>query len=201
MSRTLVAQHPAARLAAGTGLLRQAVPDRDAASIRDFVCELSPHSQYLRFFAAVAPPSTGLLRALCGAGDADVLLVTDATGGVIGHGMAADESAGAGLASSIGLAVADAWQRRGIGTLLLHALISRATSRGVGSLIFEVLPANRVMLGIIGRHWPEACSERTPDALVFRPAITPRLATAERPLPSHVDLTGERCTRRPPAAA
>jgi len=201
MTRTLVARCPTARLTAGTGLLRQAVPDRDAASIRDFVCGLSPRSQYLRFFAAVAPPSTGLLRALCGGGDADVLLVTDAGGGVIGHGMAADEPAGAGRASSIGLVVADAWQRRGIGTLLLNALISRAASRGVGSLVFEVLPANRVMLGIVAQHWPEARSERTPDALVFRPAITPRLATAERRVPSRVDLTGERCTRTPPAAA
>ena len=186
MDRTLVAEERIAHSAAGTSLLRRASPS-DAARIRDFVCGLSPRSQYLRFFAAVAPPSTGLLRALCGAGDADVLLVTDGDGSVIGHGMAADEPAGAGRASSIGLVVADAWQRQGIGTLLLDALMARAVCRGVGSLVFEVLPANRVMLGIIGRRWPGAPAERTPDAIVFRPEITPR-GTAGRRVPSLVDL-------------
>jgi GNAT superfamily N-acetyltransferase len=117
-----------------------------------------------------------LLRALCGTGGADVLLVTDCRGTVIGHGMAADATAGdlpTGHApeSSIGLVVADAWQRRGIGTQLLDALAGRARVRGVSRLVLEVLPDNRVMLGIIRRRWPEAPAERTRDAIVFRPAI------------------------------
>ncbi len=154
--------------------------------IRDFVCALSPRSQYLRFFAAVAPPSSGLLRALCGAGGADVLLVTDRRGGVIAHGMAADAVTGTGLESSIGLVVADAWQRRGIGTQVLRTLADRAGHRGVGSLTLEVLPDNRVMLGIIRRRWPDAPAERTPDAVVFRPAI--RRAGPARPLPRVVPI-------------
>jgi ribosomal protein S18 acetylase RimI-like enzyme len=156
-------------------LLRQARPD-DLTGIREFVCALSPRSRYLRFFAAVAQPSTGLLRALCGAGGADVLLVTDRRGVIIGHGMAADATtadAGAGhrLESSIGLVVADAWQRRGIGAQLLDALAGRAHRRGVTRLVLEVLPDNRVMLGMIRRRWPEASAERTLDAIVFRPPI------------------------------
>ncbi len=156
-------------------LLRQARPD-DLTGIREFVCALSPRSQYLRFFAAVAPPSTSLLHALCGTGGADVLLVTDRRGVVIGHGMAADAAAGDravghGLESSIGLVVADAWQRRGVGTQLLDALAGRARRRGVTRLVLEVLPDNRVMLGIIRRRWPEPPAERTLDAIVFRPAI------------------------------
>jgi ribosomal protein S18 acetylase RimI-like enzyme len=149
-------------------LLRRATPD-DVTSIREFVCGLSPRSQYLRFFAAVAPPSTGLLRALCGTGGADVLLVVDRSGAVIGHGMAAD--AADGLETSIGLVVADAWQRRGVGTQVLQALASRAARRGVDSLVLEVLPDNRVMRGIIARRWPDAPAERRQDAIVYRPAI------------------------------
>lgn len=155
-------------------VLRQARSD-DLAAVREFVCALSPRSRYLRFFAAIVSPSTGLLGALCGSGGADVLLVTDRYGVVIGHGMAADASAsdapGDGLESSIGLVVADAWQRRGIGTQLLTALEGRARARGVSHLMLEVLPDNRVMLGIIRRRWPEASAQRTPDAVVFRPAI------------------------------
>jgi GNAT superfamily N-acetyltransferase len=173
-------------------VLRQARTD-DLAGIREFVCALSPRSQYLRFFAAVAPPSTGLLRALCGTGGADVLLVTDRRGAVIGHGMAADATAGGagadhGLESSIGLVVADAWQRCGIGTQLLDALAGRARSRGVTRLVLEVLPDNRVMLGIIRRRWPEAPAERTLDAIVFRPAI--RHAGCPPPIPRVVAIGG-----------
>jgi GNAT superfamily N-acetyltransferase len=185
-------------------LLRQGQPD-DLTSIREFVCALSPRSQYLRFFAAVAPPSTGLLRALCGTGGADVLLVTDRRGGIVGHGMAADAAAGEAsvgceLESSIGLVVADAWQRRGIGSQLLAALMSRAHRRGVGGLVLEVLPGNKVMLSIIRRRWPEAPAERTPDALVFRPAIHD--AVGWRPVPRVVaigppgDQGGQRVTAR-----
>jgi len=151
--------------------LRQAGP-ADSAAIREFVCRLSQRTQRLRFFASVAPPSTGLLRALAGAsGRADVLLVTAGDGTVIAHGMAADAPARDGVESSIGLVVADAWQRRGVGTQLLRALTTRAARRGVGTLALEVLPDNHVMLGIIRSQWPEAPVERTPDALVFRPAM------------------------------
>ena len=161
MDRTLVA----------LALLRQADP-ADCAAIGEFVCGLSPRTQRLRFFASVAPPSTGLLRALCGTtGRADVLLATDSDGTVIAHGMAADSPARDGVESSIGLVVADGWQRRGVGTLLLRALETRAARRGVGALVMEVLPDNHVMLGIITRRWPEAPAERTPDSIIFRPAI------------------------------
>jgi GNAT superfamily N-acetyltransferase len=177
-------------------VVRQATPD-DLTGIREFVCALSPRSQYLRFFAAVAPPSTGLLRALCGIGGADVLLVTDHRGAVIGHGMAADATAGGGLESSIGLVVADAWQWRGIGTLLLDALVSRARHRGVARLVLEVLPENRVMLGIIHRRWPETPAERTLDAIVLRPAI--RSAGCPQPIPRLLAI-GERSHQGGPGA-
>jgi Acetyltransferase (GNAT) family len=157
---------------AGLALLRPAGP-ADSADIREFVCGLSPRTQRLRFFACVAPPSTGLLRALCGtSGRADILVVTDSDGTIIAHGMAADAPAHDGLESSIGLVVADDWQRRGVGTRIMAALIRRAARRGVGSLVLEVLPDNHVMLGIIGRRWPDAPVDRAPDALVFRPAIS-----------------------------
>ncbi|HEY7324579.1 MAG TPA: GNAT family N-acetyltransferase [Streptosporangiaceae bacterium] len=177
MDRTLVATAP----------LRQAGP-ADSDAIREFVCGLSLRTQRLRFFAAVAPPSTGLLRALCGVtGRADILLVTDSDGTMIAHGMAADAHAREGLESSIGLVVADGWQRRGIGTQLLRALMIRAARRGVGSLVLEVLPDNHVMRGIIARQWPDAPAEWTPDALVYRPAIPPE--TSLRTVPAAIRIS------------
>ena len=153
--------------------VRSASPD-DADRIREFVCGLSPRSQYFRFFASVAPPSTSLLRALSGAsGTADILLVTDSCGAVIGHAMAADACVAGRLESNIGLVIADDWQQRGLGTGLLSLLVGRAAERGVSTLVLDVLPANDRMRGIIRRRWPDAPIERTRDAIVIRPAIGP----------------------------
>jgi GNAT superfamily N-acetyltransferase len=193
MNQTPVAPPPAAPhvprragAAAATGLLRRAGP-ADADRIRAFVCGLSPRSQYFRFFASVAPPSTGLLRALTGsAGPADVLIITAESGEVIAHGMAADVSRPSGEAASIGLVVADRWQHHGLGTLLLSTLVGRAAGRGITSLELDVLPANDRMRGIITRRWPDAPIERTRDAIIYRPVIAP--PSAGLPVPSLIGL-------------
>jgi GNAT superfamily N-acetyltransferase len=165
---------------AGSGLdnpanwrLREAGP-QDAGQIRDFVCGLSVRNQYLRFFAPVAPPSSSLLRALSGGnGGADILVVTDDRGKVVGHGMAVDGAEYHGAPTTeIGLVVADSWQGRGLGTTLLRTLARRASDRGVRTLVMEVLPENRRMLGIIGRRWPQAERERTSDSIIVRAAIS-----------------------------
>jgi ribosomal protein S18 acetylase RimI-like enzyme len=178
MERTLVG---------GTVLLRQARPEDDAR-ISDFVCALSPEARYFRFFASVAPPSAGLLRALSGGTGADILLVTDWAGAVIAHGMAADTTVGDGLASNIGLAVTDRWQQHGLGGLLLSTLMGRAARRGVRSLVLDVLPDNRRMLGMVNRRWPGTPWERTPDAIVIRPEITPWQAAGGWPVPAVMGL-------------
>jgi GNAT superfamily N-acetyltransferase len=165
MERTLVRS---------TGLIRTAGPG-DADRVRTFVCGLSPKSQYFRFFASVAPPSTGLMRALCGeTGSADILVLTDSSGAVIGHAMAADARRPDGLLeANIGVVIADEWQDRGLGTKMLSMLVSRAAGRGVSTLVLDVLPANDRMRGIIARRWPDAPVERTRDAIVIRPQIGP----------------------------
>jgi GNAT superfamily N-acetyltransferase len=178
MDRTLIA---------AAALLRQARPE-DADCISEFVCGLSPEARYLRFFASVAPPSSGLLRVLSGATGADCLLMTDGAGAVIAHGMAADTAVGGELASNIGLVVTDRWQQQGLGRLLLSTLVGRAARRGVRSLIVDVLPDNHRMLGMIDRRWPGAPRERTRDATIIRPAITPWQAAGSWPVPAIVRL-------------
>jgi len=147
----------------------------DADRIRAFVCGLSPQSQYFRFFASVAPPSTSLLRALSGqTGSADILVLTDSRDMIIGHAMAADGPApGGDLETNIGLVIADHWQSKGLGTRLLGLLVSRAARRGVSRLVIDVLPANDRMRGIVARRWPDAPAERTRDALIIRPPLRP----------------------------
>jgi len=181
--------------ATASGLIRQGRED-DAKCISEFVCALSALSRYLRFFASVAPPSTGLLRVLCGGTGADILVVTDRNGAVIAHAMAADTAVPGGLASNIGLVVADPWQQQGLGTLLLSTLIGRASRRGVGSLVLDVLPSNDRMLGIIHRRWPDAPQQRTRDAIVFSPLITPSQAAGRHAVPAVISLAGDRQIRQ-----
>jgi GNAT superfamily N-acetyltransferase len=164
------------------------------------VCRLSPRSLYFRFFASVAPPSTGLLRALSGAtGSADIQLMTDSSGALIGHGMAADVCGAAGrLETNIGLVIADEWQQRGLGSTLLTELVSRAARRGVRALVLDVLPENDPMRRIIRRRWPDAPAERTRDALIFRPLIGSADAGHPMALPGAV---GPRVSDRPASHA
>ena len=176
--------------------MRQVRPEDDADRISEFVCGLSAQSRYFRFFASVAPPSSGLLRALCGGTGADVLLVTDGAGAVIAHGMAADTRVGDELASNLGLVVTDRWQQQGLGGLLLSTLVGRAAGRGIRSLVLDVLPENERMLGIINRRWPDARRERTRDAIVIRPAITPDQRTGVWPVPAIVRLSAQSGIRR-----
>ena len=178
-----------------TGFIREGRQD-DAKRVSEFVCALSPQSRYLRFFASVAPPSSGLLRVLCGGTGADILVVTDRNGAVVAHAMAADTAVPGGLASNVGLVVADPLQEQGLGTLLLSTLVGRASRRGVGSLVLDVLPSNNRMLGIIARRWPDAPQQRTRDAIVFNPPITPLQAAGGHAVPAVISLPGGRQIRQ-----
>ena len=178
----------------------------DASGIRDFVRGLSMRSQYFRFFTAVSPPSSGLLRRLTGdsgsrgggsgsgRSHSDILVITDDAGGVIGHGMAVDAEQCGVVSADIGLVIADNWQSQGLGTVLLRVLVSRAARRGVRELVLEVMATNTRMLGIIDRHWPDAARKRTSDGITVRADITRRA----RALAIHHQ--GERDDSRRPAA-
>ncbi len=146
---------------------------RDAEMIRNFINGLTVRTQFLRFFASVAPPSSGLLRGLCGAGGGADAVLAFHQGSVIGHCMAADKTGPDGaLASEIGLVVADRWQQHGVGTALLRAVAARAAARGARTLVMDVLPGNDRMLGMIERRWPAARRELTADSVIIRAGLT-----------------------------
>lgn len=142
---------------------------QDADQIRDFVIGLSPRTQFRRFFASVSPPSSGLMRGLCGAGGGtDVLLATH-DGAVVGHCMAADRTEGDGArVSELGLVVSDGWQDRGIGTALLELAVRRAAGRGTQQLVMDVMPGNDRMRAMIEHRWPAARREVQRDSVTFR---------------------------------
>jgi GNAT superfamily N-acetyltransferase len=199
----------------GAGLITIRPAGRaDAEAIRSFITGLSPRTQYRRFFAGVSPPSSALLRGLAGAGNgADIVVATRRVAGrsgpdrsrpqcgqldcgepLIGHAMAADRIASDGMRTvEIGLVVADASQRRGVGSALLRVLLARAFARGARTVVMEVLPGNKDVLAMIARRWPAACYERTADSVVVRARLAPPPAVAHVPGPA----AGARTAVRP----
>ena len=149
----------------------------DLAALSDFFAGLSVESRYLRFFAPVTP-ARDLLHLLSG-GPANVdAIVAVAAGVIVGHAMAADrpypknpgdpgDRCGVRV-TDVGVVVADAWQRGGMGAALMRALVTRAQDRGVTSLAMDVLPGNRKVLAMVIGHWPDAAIEHSPDSLDIR---------------------------------
>lgn len=63
-------------------------------------------------------------------------------------GVARFDDLGGGRAE-IAFVVADAWQGRGVGRLLLRELAQRARALGVKTFVADVLPGNARMLGLV----------------------------------------------------
>ena len=151
-----------------TAVIRPAGP-ADLAALSDFFAGLSVESSYLRFFAPVTPGG-GLLHLLSGSPANVDAIVAVADGIIVGHAMAADgsEDPCGSRVTDVGVVVADAWQRRGVGAALMRTLVTRAQARGVTALALDVLPGNRVVLAMIIGHWPDAAIGRSPDSLEIR---------------------------------
>ena len=103
--------------------------------VREFCARLSPRARYLRFLLPVPVLPDSLVRLLADVDDprrlAMVAQVEDADGARCGDvvalgNLAAIEDGHAEL----GLVVADAWQRQGIGTALARKLLNAAAVRG-----------------------------------------------------------------------
>jgi predicted N-acetyltransferase YhbS len=172
MNRTLaIGAVPAGRYS-----VRPAGP-ADTEAIREFLNCLSLQTRYFRFFTAVGP-TAGLLRILSGGTPGtDVLVISDACGAIVGHGMAAAITADGRPGIDIGLVVADSWQGQGLGTVLLRLLTARAAARGIAAVLVEVLPENSRMLGLIDRNFPSVRKAWNGDAI----SVTADITGAARP--------------------
>ena len=134
-----------ARLQDGTSVILRPVRRCDIAALRAFMHRLSPESRYLRFHSAVSKLSETQCQYLVSADGKDhVALVAWKEGVVIGEGRyirlknSPDEA-------EVAFAVADALQRRGLGSLLCKELVIAARRSGIRSFRAEVLAENRGM--------------------------------------------------------
>lgn len=129
---------------------------------------LSPRSRYLRFHTP-APRLTSTMRAVMLGVDEHryVALVAEAgSGQPVGLGQIIRARADPGSAE-IAVAVADVWQRRGVGRDLVAGLTQQAVTWGVHRVSARVLPENRAARRLFATAFPLHHAHRDADADVL----------------------------------
>ena len=121
--------------------------DRDA--LAEGFERLGPESRYRRFFAPVVRLTDAQLEYLTDVDhhDHEALVAVDEQTRD-GVGVARFVRLAEGMAEPA-VAVADDWQRRGVGTHLLDALADRARQEGISVFVAPVLADNAAVLGLL----------------------------------------------------
>lgn len=135
-------------LADGERLTLRHIAPTDYDREQAFVRELSPESSYLRFHGTVKDLSRKDLEKFTNPDSRNAVALI-----VLRRGEAGEEEIGVaryvidpdGANCEFAIVVADAWQKRGIGTRLMNALIMHIQAGGVKRISGTVLKRNSVM--------------------------------------------------------
>jgi acetyltransferase len=135
-----------------TGIVIRPMLPRDTGLQRDFFRDLSAESRYNRFMAQVNNAPEALIERLAAVDHVRhlALLAVAMDGGravMIGEARYVVDDRDA-TTCELAIAVADAWQRRGIGRALLHRLQRQAAASGICRMVAETLIGNRGMIGL-----------------------------------------------------
>jgi GNAT superfamily N-acetyltransferase len=133
------------RLHTGEAIELHPMQPDDAAALVDFHHRLSRETTYRRFFSPHPELSAKELDRFTHVDHLDREAIVATMGErIVGVGRY-DRRPGDAEAE-VAFVVADAWQRHGIGAILLERLIRLARSRGIERLTAETLPVNAPML-------------------------------------------------------
>jgi nucleotide-binding universal stress UspA family protein/RimJ/RimL family protein N-acetyltransferase len=135
----------------GAPILIRALEPDDREALAEGFARLSPESRYRRFFAPAPELRERDLDHLMGVDhhDHEALVAVDARTGE-GIGVARYVRIAPEVAEPA-IVVADDWQRRGVATRLLDALVARAREEGVRRFEAPVLASNDEALRLLGR--------------------------------------------------
>jgi len=132
----------------GSTVTVRKIRPEDEADLARFFSHLSLESRVFRFFAAIANFDSSAKRMV----DVDyisrygILALAGPSPGIVGHAMYVTIEPGK---AELALAVADAFQGRGLGTILLGQLAEAASSSGIQVLEAVVRPENHRMLEVL----------------------------------------------------
>jgi len=136
-------------LAGGRRIHIRALGAADREALAQGFERLGPQSRYMRFFAPVVRLTSSQLSYLTDIDhhDHEALVAVDEDSGN-GVGVARYVRIGEHEAEPA-VAVADDWQRMGVGTLLLDELADRARAEGIGLFTAQVLADNAAALAML----------------------------------------------------
>ena len=136
----------------GTRVVIRPIRPEDRQIEQDFVHNLSDESRYFRFFNAIRDLSESALTRFTQV-DYDrnmaLIAVIIENGRETQIGVARYSINPDGRSCEFAIAVADAWQRKGIGSKLLHNLMDAARRRGLETMEGSVLSGNAKMLALM----------------------------------------------------
>lgn len=133
-------------LADGTTALIRPLAPADHDAVLDLHTErMSDASRRMRFFGASRRAPELAVDRLCGPPRPGFLALSAWVGGdLVGEADYESES-GHEDAAELAVAVADAWQHRGVGTLLIEHLVHAARERGIHTIEADTLASNRAV--------------------------------------------------------
>ena len=144
----------ALRLIDGSEVVVRSIRPDDAPLLQAFVRRLSARSRRFRFFAALAELSAAQLERFVNVEPARGLALIalskrqEQSAIVAEARYALEQESGD---AEFAIAVADEFQRRGLGTQLVKRLLASALGRGVRRLFGEIKSDNRAMLAVAAR--------------------------------------------------
>jgi GNAT superfamily N-acetyltransferase len=152
----------------GNVMMRRAGP-QDTNRIQAYIRALSPISRRNRFLGALNEVSWKELHAMAGTHrNSHPIFIAETVIGntctMIGEGRYAVSD---GFNCEFAVSVADAWQHKGLGTLLVELIASRAKTLGLRYLVGEVFSSNQPMIAL-ARKSGFAVTEIIADARLVR---------------------------------
>jgi GNAT superfamily N-acetyltransferase len=139
------------RLPGGESVMVRAISPQDADRLQAYMRNLSGPARRNRFLGAVSeltPKELERLTHMGGPGELASIAFAGAGGEASMIAEAIQVIAPESQRCEIALSVTDAWQRKGLGTLLLRSMECRARVLGARSLMGEVLRTNEAMKGL-----------------------------------------------------
>ena len=136
----------------GTRVIVRPIRPEDRQIEREFVQKLSDGSKYFRFMGALRELSEAMLNRFTQIDyDREMALIAvvcengvETEIGVARYVINAD-----GTSCEFAVAVADAWQHRGVGSILILGLVEVARARGLPIMEGTVMAGNHKMLGLM----------------------------------------------------
>lgn len=157
----------------GTPVFIRAIRPEDADRLIAFYGRLSEHTAYQRFFTVMKRLPPDWARVLANVDYVTRLAIVAevaAPGGLELVAVARYEPTGRADTVEVAFVVQDAWQNKGLGTMLFHDLLRAAQARGFHRFSAYVLATNRRMLDLISRF--TTVVERTLDHGIVEATFT-----------------------------